>query len=186
MEDARIIDLFWQRSEDAIRQVKEKYDGSCMHLLRNLLQNEQDAQECANDAYLALWNTIPPERPEPLLTYLLKIARNQGLRRITYYNAQRRTDGQTVALQELEGCLASSDTVEQALDRKLLEEAIDGFLRALPREDRQLFLRRYWFCDSIEELAKNFGWSKSKIKSKLLRLRSRLRAYLIQEGFFDE
>ena len=186
MEDAKIIELFWQRSEDAIACVKEKYGAACMQLLRNLLLNEQDAQECANDTYLALWNTIPPQRPEPLLTYLLKIARNQGLRRITYNNAQRRGPGQVIPLQELESCLASATTLEQILDGKLLEEAVERFLRLLSREDRQLFLRRYWFCDSVEELSVSFGWSQSKVKSRLFRLRGRLRGYFIKEGLLDE
>ena len=183
MEDAQIIELFFARSENAIEQTKEKYGAVCMHLLRNLLQNELDAEECASDVYLALWNTIPPEKPEPFLTYLLKIARNQGLRRITYQNAQRRSGTQVLALEELESCLASAESVEQTVEGKLLEQEIANFLRALPKADRQLFVRRYWFCDSLEELAQCFGWSKSKLKSKLLRLRGRLRDHLTREGF---
>ena len=183
MDDGRIIALFFERSENAIEQTKEKYGAVCMHLLRNLLQNELDAEECASDVYLALWNTIPPERPEPFLTYLLKIARNQGLRRITYQNAQRRDSGPVVPLEELESCLASAETVEQVVEGKLLEQEIANFLRTLPKADRQLFVRRYWFCDSLEELAECFGWSKSKIKSKLFRLRNRLRDHLTREGF---
>ena len=183
MDDGRIIALFFERSEKAIEQAKEKYGAACMHLLRNLLQNELDAEECANDVYLALWNTIPPERPEPFLTYLLKIARNQGLRRITYNHAQRRGSEQVLPLEELEGCIASTEAVEQTVDGKLLEQEIIHFLRDLPKADRQLFIRRYWFCDSVEELVECFGWSKSKIKSKLLRLRNRLRQHLTREGF---
>lgn len=182
MDDEQIIDLYFQRSEDAIRQTKEKYGAACMHLLRNLLQNELDAEECASEVYLALWNTIPPERPDPLLTYLLKIARNQGLRRLTYNNAQRRS-GQVLPLEELEGCIAAPETVEQIVDGKLLEQEIVKFLRKLPKLDRQLFLRRYWFCDSVKEMAESFGWSESKIKSKLLRLRNRLHDHLTREGF---
>lgn len=182
VEDGRIIELFFERSENAIAQTKEKYGAVCMHLLRNLLQNELDAEECASDVYLALWNTIPPERPEPFLTYLLKIARNQGLRRITYQNAQRRGNVQLLPLEELEGCIASPETVEQTVEGKLLEQEIVNFLQTLPKADRQLFIRRYWFCDSVEELAECFGWSKSKIKSKLFRLRNRLRDDLTREG----
>ena len=183
MEDSQILELFFVRSEEAIRQTKEKYGGACMHLLRNLLQSELDAEECAGDVYLALWNTIPPEKPEPLLTYLLKIARNQGLRRLTYLNAQRRDSGPVVPLEELESCLASAETVEQTVEGKLLEQEIVRFLQALPKKDRQLFIRRYWFCDSVKEMAESFGWSESKIKSKLLRLRSRLHDHLTREGF---
>lgn len=183
MDDGRIIALFFERSEKAIEQAKEKYGAACMHLLRNLLQNELDAEECANDVYLALWNTIPPERPEPFLTYLLKIARNQGLRRLTYHHAQRRGSEQVLPLEELEGCIASTQTLEQIVDGKLLEQEIVSFLKTLPKADRQLFIRRYWFCDSTEELSECFGWSKSKIKSKLLRLRNRLRDHLTREGF---
>jgi len=182
MEDGKIIALFLERSEEAIRQTREKYGHVCMHLLRNLLQNELDAEECASDVYLALWNTIPPERPDPLVTYLLKIARNQALRRITYQNAQRRS-GQTVPLEELEYSLASAQSVEQTVEGKLLEEEIERFLRSLPRQDRALFIRRYWFCDSVEELADRFGYSKSKVKSCLFRLRNHLRQHLTQEGF---
>ncbi|MBR4971644.1 MAG: sigma-70 family RNA polymerase sigma factor [Oscillospiraceae bacterium] len=183
MDDEQMIALFFERSEDALQQTKEKYGAACMHLLRNLLQNELDAEECANDVYLALWNTIPPERPEPFLTYLLKIARNQALRRITYNQAQRRGDGPPIPLEELENCIASTETVEQTVDGKLLEQEIIRFLRDLPKADRQLFIRRYWFCDSVEELAQCFGWSKSAIKSKLFRLRNRLRQHLTREGF---
>lgn len=184
MEDEQILELFYARAEDAITQVKAQYGRACMHLLRNLLLSEQDAEECANDVYLALWNTIPPQRPKTLLTYLLKIARNQALRRITYEHAQRREKKQVVALEELESCIASGETPEQALDRKLLEEEIDRFLRSIPKEDRLLFLRRYWFCDSVERLAELFGWSKSKVKSKLFRQRARLRKHLQQEGIY--
>ena len=183
MEDEQIIELFYARSEEAIRQTKEKYGAACMHLLRNLLRSELDAEECASDVYLALWNSIPPEKPEPLLTYLLKIARNQGLRRITYEHAQRRDHGILIPLEELESCLASAETVEQVVAGKLLEQEIAQFLRTLPKKDRQLFIRRYWFCDSVEEMAECFGWSGSKIKSKLMRLRKRLHDHLTREGF---
>lgn len=186
MEDEQIIDLFFGRSEEGIEQVRQKYGHVCMHLLRNLLQNEQDAQECANDVYLALWNSIPPERPEPLLTYFLKIARNQGLRRITYNRAQRRDDRQVVAFDELESCIASAVTVEQMVEKSLLEAEMERFLRSLSREDRLLFLRRYWFGDSVEEMAETFGFTKGRIKTRLFRLRSRLRGHLIKEGFIDE
>ena len=183
LEDEKIISLFFERSEEAVEQVKAKYGEACMHLLKNLLVNIQDAEECANDVYLALWNNIPPERPAPLLTYLLKIARNQALRRLTYENAQRRDRRQVVAWEELESCIASATTVAQTLEGKLLEEALDRFLRSLPREERLLFLRRYWFCDSITALAETFGYSQSKIKSRLFRLRGKLRTFLQQEGW---
>lgn len=183
VDDGKILDLFWQRSEEAIRQTKEKYGEPCMHLLRNLLQNELDAEECASDVYLALWNTIPPERPEPFVTYLLKIARNQGLRRLTYNRAQRRDNRQDLPLEELEGVIASPETMEQTVDGRLLEQQIVKFLRTQPKTDRQLFLRRYWFCDSIEELAEKLGWTKSKVKTRLQRLRGRLRDHLTREGF---
>lgn len=182
MEDGQIIDLFWDRSEEAIRLTKEKYGAACMQLLRNLLRNELDAEECANDAYLVLWNTIPPERPTVLQAYLLKAARNLGLRRVTYNNAQRRDSRQDLPLEELEGVLASPVSVEQTVEGRLLEQQIVRFLRTLPKTDRQLFLRRYWFCDSVEELAALFGWTKSKVKTRLQRLRGRLRDYLTREG----
>lgn len=182
MEDWQIIELYNARSEEAISQTRQKYHGACMQLLRNLLQNELDAEECANDVYLALWNNIPPERPAPFLTYMLKIARNQALRRLTYATAQRR-NGIVIPLEELEGCIASGENVGDILEGKLLKEEIVKFLRALPKVERQLFLRRYWFCDGIGEMAKRFGWSESKVKSKLFRLRQRLREHLIKEGF---
>ena len=183
MEDGQIIDLYFQRSEEAIRQTKEKYGPACMQLLRNLLQNELDAEECASDVYLALWNTIPPERPAAFQTYLLKMARNQGLRRVTYNHAQRRDSRQLLPLEELEGVLASPETVEQTVEARLLEQEIVRFLRTLPKTDRQLFLRRYWFCDSVEKIAALFGWTKSRVKTRLQRLRGRLRDHLTREGF---
>lgn len=182
MDDRQIIELYFQRSEEAIGQTRQKYHAVCMQLLRNLLQNESDAEECANDVYLALWNNIPPERPEPFLTYLLKIARNQALRRITYATAQRRS-APVIPLEELESCIASGHSVEAVVEGKLLRQELIRFLEGLPKVERQLFLRRYWFCDSVEQMAALFGWSESKVKTRLFRLRQRLRAHLIKEGY---
>lgn len=183
MEDEEIVALFWERSEEAIGAVDEKYGGVLRRIGRNILNSDRDGEECVNDAYLAAWNTIPPQRPEPLLTYLCKIVRNQAVARYHANTAQKRNSSYDVALEELEECLASDGTVEEALSAKELTAHLDRFLDTLDGESRALFVRRYWYADSIAGLAEQFRLSKNNVSVRLSRLREKLRRYLKKEGY---
>lgn len=177
MDDNRIIELFWQRSEQAIDAVDEKYGHMCRQIAMNLLRNEQDAEECVNDAYHGLWDAIPPERPQKLPPFIAKITRYLAMKKLTYRNAAKRAT-LTVSFEELNECVPDSRTVEGILEGKALTQALDRFLDTLDPEGRNLFLRRYWFFDSIKEIAGGYGMSESKVKVRLHRIRKELKKYL--------
>ena len=186
MEDQKIIELFFARSEQAIAQTREKYGALCSWIAGNMLSSPEDAEECVNDALLALWNTIPPAKPQLLGPYAARVTRNLARNRLTYNTAQKRSEAMRLSLQELDACLASPANVEQEVLAKELTACIEDYLRSIDQESRNIFLRRYWFFDSIEQIAAGFGISKSKVKMRLLRTRNQLRQHLILEGFIDE
>lgn len=181
MKDSEIIDLFWQRSEDAIPAAEAAYGPMCRGIARNLLRNEEDAQECVNDTWHSLWNAIPPERPVRLKAYVARVVRNLAMKRLTYRNAAKR-QAVTVSFEELSQCIPDDRTVEAALEGKELSRAIDAFLNTLSEENRNLFLRRYWFFDSVKVLSRSFHMSESKVKVTLYRLRNQLKDYLAKEA----
>jgi RNA polymerase sigma-70 factor (ECF subfamily) len=183
MEDQMIIDLFWRRSEDAVAEVQSRYGGMCMSVAGNILKDPEDIRECLNDTYLALWNRIPPERPNILSAYIKRVVRNLALKRSEYNHAAKRSSEATISLDELEGTLCAVETAESTYDAKALAGHINQFLRTLPEEQRKLFVRRYWYFDSIEQLSDRFGMSQSKVKSMLFRLRNKLRDVLLKEGY---
>ena len=186
MEDKKIIELFFARSERAIECVRERYGDLCRHIASNMLSDPEDVEECLSDTYLALWNAIPPARPQKLRPFVARIARNQAGNKLAYNSARKRGREVTVPLEELEPWLASSRDVEGELDGKELTRAIERFLLTLDADSRNVFLRRYWFYDSIEQIAAGFGATESWVKSRLLRTRSKLRSYLIKEGYIYE
>ncbi len=178
MEDSAIIELFFARSEQAIRELDGKYGKVCHSLSYNILHSSQDAEECVNDAYLGAWNAIPPARPNPLLAFLCRIVRNLSLMRYHADRAAKRGGGSyTVALEELEGCLASPRTVEGDLEEQELVRLVEDFLDTLSAENRVLFLRRYWFSDSYGEIAARTGLSEKNVSVRLTRTRKQLRHY---------
>ena len=181
MDDSRIVELFWQRSEDAIGAAEKAYGGLCRMIARNLLHNGEDVQECVNDTWHSLWNAIPPERPDKLLPFVAKITRNLAMKRLRYQNAAKRK-AVTVSFNELDACIPDGQTVEMALEGKAMSRLIDAFLDTLDEESRNLFLRRYWFFDSVKQLARTFGMSESKVKVKLFRMREALKKYLETEA----
>ena len=183
MDDNAIIELFFERSEQAIRELDEKYGKVCRSLSYNILHSSQDAEECVNDAYLGVWNAIPPARPDPLLSFLCRIVRNLSLMRYHANTAAKRGGGNhTVALEELEGCLASSRTVEGELEEQALVRLIEDFLETLSQENRVLFMRRYWFSDSYGQIAARTGLSEKNVSVRLTRIRKQLRRYLTEKG----
>ena len=183
MDDSTIIELFFARSEQAIRELDNKYSKVCHSLSYNILNSRQDAEECVNDAYLGAWNAIPPARPNPLPAFLCRIVRNLSLMRYHADMAAKRGGGSyTVALEELEGCLASPHTVEEDMEEQELVRLIEDFLETLSPENRVLFIRRYWFSDSYEEIAVRTGLSEKNVSVRLTRIRKQLRYYFEERG----
>lgn len=183
MDDNAIIELFFARSERAIWALDDKYGKICYSLSYNILHSRQDAEECVNDAYLGAWNAIPPARPNPLLAFLCRIVRNLSLMRYHADKAAKRGGGSyTVALEELEGCLASSHTVEGDMEEQELVQLIEDFLETLSPKNRILFIRRYWFSDSYEEIAVRTGLSEKNVSVRLTRIRKQLRYYFEERG----
>lgn len=183
MEDSELLALYLQRSEEAIAKTGEKYGRLLFSIADRILKNREDAEECENETYLRAWNAIPPKEPDPFFPYLGKIARNLALQRYEYYTAQKRSAQLTEIFGELEECAADLESVESRFSAQELGRAISAFLRGADREARLLFVRRYWYADSVKELAARFGFSESKVKTSLFRTRNRLKLYLEKEGF---
>lgn len=182
LEDHKIIELFFARAEQAIAELSAKYGTICVRIARNILKNELDAEECVNDTYLAAWNTIPPQKPDPLRAYIFRIVRNIAIAKYHANTSQKRNSYYDVALEELEDCLAASVTVEQEISVNELSGQIDCFLGTLDKESRVMFVRRYWYSDSISELAERFQISNNNVSVRLSRIRNRLKKYLKKEG----
>ena len=181
MDDQQIVDLYWARSEQAIQESEHKYGAFCRSIARNILLQEQDAEECVNDTYLGLWNAIPPHRPNPLLAFVCRVARNVSLNRYRHNHAQRRDESRNLPLVELEGCLAAP-SAEETWSAQALGQTLDCFLDTLDRKSRVMFLRRYWFSDSVSWIARQMGITENHVSVQLHRIRSRLKQYLEQEG----
>ena len=181
-EDQKIIDLYWNRSENAITETAVKYGRYCTSIAYGILKSREDAQECVSDAYLMAWNAIPPRRPADLGTYLGKITRNLSIDRLRTRNRDKRGGGEMpLALEELEEVVVGSDSPENEAIRKELAASMNRFLRKLTVQERYVFVRRYWYLDSMADIAKNTGFSGSKVASMLFRLRGRLKKQLIEE-----
>lgn len=187
MQDDRIVELYWQRDESAIRHTDLKYGRYLMKLSYNILADWEDSKESVNDTYLSAWKSIPPHRPSVLLTYLCKITRNIAIDVFRKKNsAKRKSSEYVLSLSELEDCISVGNTTEHDADLHLLAKAIEDYLSTLPEETRNVFICRYYFFDSVRKVAKYYKMSESKIKSILYRTRIGLKKYLEQEGFFYE
>lgn len=183
MNDSQIISLFFARSEQAIIELSNKYGSQCTKIAKNILNNDLDVEECINDAYLGIWNSIPPQNPNPLFPYFYRIVRNLSLKKYHANTAAKRNSTYDVALEELEECLASYQTVEDTYSAKELSNYINYFLNTLPKKDRILFVRRYWYSDSVSEIASYFQTNTNVISVRLSRIRNKLQIYLRKEGF---
>lgn len=179
MDDNLIIDLYWSRSEAAISETDRKYGPYCRSIAYGILQNHEDSEECVSDTWLRAWEAMPPQRPNRLSAFLGKITRNLALDRFDYHHAAKRSAAFDQLLSELNECIPDRRDDYAQLE---LTQLLNYFLRSLPREHRNLFLRRYWYCESIEDLAKRYTMSQSAVKSNLFRTRNKLKAYLEKEG----
>ena len=185
MDDSEIKRLFFERSEQAITELDNKYGHIIRKTAHNILNNDLDADEIANDTYLRVWNNIPPQSPDFLAGYVCAIAHNTAVNRYHHDNAEKRCCNYSAVLDEIEECIPSGASIDTELEALELSEAINRFLSALPREDRYLFVRRYWYADSIDDLCTMTGNKANHIYVHLFRLRKKLLLALEKEGFLE-
>lgn len=184
-DDEKIIDLFFERSEQAIRELDAKYGKICRRLSYNIVNDARDAEECVSDAYLGAWNSIPPERPERLLSYIVKIVRNISLKTYWRKNAAKRGGGSyTVALEEIEACAAVRGSAEDGLTASELARAIEDFLYTLTEKERVIFMRRYAYADACADIARRVGISEKNVSVRLALIRRKMKSYLKERGVF--
>ena len=183
MDDSRIVELYWRRSGDAIAETSRKYGGYCYAIAYNLLSSVRDAEECVNDTWLGAWNAIPDNRPQYLAPFLGKIARRLAFNRFRADRAEKRGGGELpLVLEELGGCVPAVPSAAQAVEDGELEAEINRFLHALPPRDCDVFLRRYWYGESLAEITGRYGLKLNTVKTSLYRTREKLRVYLEKEG----
>lgn len=182
MEDNAIIELYWQRSQNAISETAAKYGGRLNSLSMNILHSREDAEECVNDTYHAAWNTLPPQRPGFFFAYLAKLTRNFSFSRYDYYHAKKRGATVVELSSELENCIPAPNDLEQKMESKEIGRIVSEFLHSQSPEMRRVFVRRYWYLDSIQTISETYGISESKVKSMLFRMRGKLREHFEKEG----
>ena len=184
MEDTKIIDLYFARDEQAVTETDKKYGSYCFSLANAILPNRQDAEEAVSDTYWKTWNAIPPKRPAVLKLFLAKITRNTAFTRWRQLSAQKRGGGELeLALEELNECIASGATVEDAINGRELAVTIRSFLDTLPHREQDIFLRRYFFVEESGAIARRYGMKQATVLRTLSRTRSRLKEFLKQEGY---
>lgn len=182
MDDKKIVELYWQRDESAISETKAQYGNYCYSIAYGILKNNEDAEECVNDTYLEVWDSVPPKKPLHFSTFLGTITRQNAIDKWRRKNASKRGGEVQLSLDELEGCIPDNCTIDDHLLSEELSRKISDFLRTLPQNERIVFLRRYWYFDSVNDICERFGYGKSKVKMMLKRTRDKLISYLEQEG----
>lgn len=182
MDDSRIIELYFARSEEAIKETDRKYGAFCRKIAMNVLRNREDAEECVNDTWHQAWKNIPPQRPDQLKIWLGRVVRNCAINLWNHNHRQKRYAGMEIMLDELEECVAAEDTVETILEDEELGKVISDWLRTLSPKDRAIFIRRYWNGEEVRKLAAEFGMTANHAAQKMHRLRQSLKAYLVKEG----
>ncbi len=182
MEDNQIVKLYWDRNQLAIEESRKSYDKLLKRISINILASFEDSEECVNDTYLNAWNAIPPQKPNSLAAYLGRITRNLSINRWHEYHAKKRYNGGVVLLSELSDCIPASNSVEDEIETEELTQVINNWLRTLLEEDRILFLRRYWYCESVKVLAKEYSTTPNKLAGRMFRLRIKLKQTLEGEG----
>ena len=184
MDDRQIIEGFFDRDESAITELSQKYGGYCFAIANNILESDEDAKECVNDAWLRAWDAIPPEKPNCLRLFLAKITRNLAFNRVKAQNRQKRGGGMiTVALDEISEFLPSSDRAETPAEEEELMRSVNRFLHTLSRRDSGIFIRRYFYVESAKVLAEKYGMTEANVQKLLFRVRNKLKHYLESEGY---
>lgn len=182
MEDNQIIDLFFERSEKAITELSIKYNSVCMKTAMNITGNYEDSEECVNDAYLGVWESVPPQRPNPLLAFLLRIVKNISINRYKYIHAQKRGGNYQECIDEFEWALSTNETPEDKYIASEVAKYIDEFIDTMNRRNRLIFVRRYWYMDSYSDIAGMTGMRENAIRTRLSRQREQLKQFLIRKG----
>ena len=183
MDDSKIIELYMERSEQAISETSKKYGRYCHYIAYSILHNDEDSEECVNDTYLRAWNSIPPKRPSKLQTFLEKITRNLSLNKWEKLSAEKRGAGQTsLILDELSECIPAEQDAVNTVENMVIRDVLDRFLDELPAETRKIFVRRYFYMSPVKEIADEYGLSESKVTVTLFRTRGKLKFVLEKEG----
>ena len=182
MEDQQIVDLYWQRNEKALSQTQKKYGKYCHHIAFAILYSSEDAEECVNDTLLRAWSAIPPAKPSRLSTFLGKITRNLAIDRLDKNTAQKRSGPVEIILDELSECIPDADSTLDPTDKIALGDAINSFLASLDKEDRVMFMQRYWYSCPIKSIAREMEKSESSVKVTLMRTRNKFKEHLMKEG----
>lgn len=184
MEDEKIIELYWARDRDAIAETEKKYGGFCFAVANKILCSHEDAEECVNDTYFKTWNSIPPVRPKIFSSFLGKITRNLAFSRYRSKTAEKRGGGEIMlVLDELGEIVSGKDDVERKAELSELTDVINSFLKGLSQDKRNIFVRRYWHCDSVKEISRRYGMTESSVSMSLMRLRKKLKDFLAERGF---
>lgn len=184
MEDKNIVQLYLNREEAAIAETKEKYESYCYSIAFNVLHNDDDSKECVNDAYLRTWNSIPPNKPDKLSTYIGKITRNLAFDMYRKNHTEKRGSGEMpIVLDELADCISSNESVEGQIEKKELIKEINQFLSTLSKDQCHMFIMRYWYVMPIGQIAAKFNMTNGNVSIQLLRIRRSLREYLVKRGF---
>lgn len=184
MQDEDIIRLYFQRSEKAIKETELKYGKLCARVIKNFLNDNEDIKECLNDTYLGAWNSIPPSSPSSLSAYLCRIAKNLALKKYEYISAKKRNSEAVVSFEELEECITDFQSLDIRYTDSELSSFINRFLRSQKQEVRMVFIRRYWYHDSVKDICKQYRLSKSKVESMLYRTRKKLQDALQEDGYY--
>ena len=183
MDDVEIIELYWKRNQDAITETDRSYGQKLHGLAERIVQSHEDAEESVSDTYLKAWETIPPQKPNYFFAYLAKICRHFALGKLDWKNAAKRNAEIIALTQEMELCIPD-ESRDRQMESKEISRAMNVFLKTLPPESRLIFLRRYWYCDTIAEIARRYRFSESKVKTRLHRIRAQLCTYLETEGIY--
>lgn len=183
MEDNEIISFLLMRNEDAIAEIQNKYGSYCFQIANNILNSREDSEECVNDTWNIVWNTIPPTKPVSLKAYLGKIVRNQALIKYRTYHAQKRFCGLELIMDELDECIPSNSDIAEEANSNLLAGMINTWLGTLSVTDREFFLRRYYLCESVRDISERFNLNQNAAAQKLLKLRNKLKDYLDKRGY---
>ena len=187
MEDRQIIKLLFMRAEEALRVLNERFGNTLYRIAINILGNHHDAEETTNDTYLALWNAIPPKEPDPLAPYVYRTGRNMALKRLEYLSAEKRNNRYDVSLDELGACLPDNDAgPEQAVVLGEIADSVNSFLEQDTDMNRYIFMRRYWYGDTVEDIAKAINMKSGAVSVRLNRIRTKLKEHLIKEGYYYE
>ena len=186
MDEVSIIKLLFERNEQAVEELKKSYEKLCYYIAGNILPQKEDQEECVNSAYMDVWSSIPPNKPDNLKMYLCRLVKNCAVNRHKYNTAAKRSSDFSVSLDELSECIADGRKIDQRLSDEQLGSIISRFLRSQPEKYRRIFVRRYWYSDTLEDIAKAYDMNTKTVATHLYRTRQKLKAYLQKEGYFDE